>query len=129
MQGLALINPELQVETIGFRDFDGQQLGVLLTPWFMNLVMLADDAAWQDCPQGTRCHVEFPSGPIEFTVSRDDELGCFLSAILFRSVAAFPDQQTAIDVAEETLRGLFRPPTASGPVMSRRDFFANPGRS
>ena len=47
MQGLPFINAALAVEAVDFRPWNGHWLGVLITPWFMNLVLLPNDqAAW-----------------------------------------------------------------------------------
>ncbi|WP_059287489.1 [NiFe]-hydrogenase assembly chaperone HybE [Aquitalea magnusonii] len=47
MQGIPILNPALQVEAIGFQQWGGPQgrlwAGVLLTPWFMNLLLLPID--------------------------------------------------------------------------------------
>ncbi len=107
MRGLPLLNPALGVEALGFRDLAEHRIGVLLTPWFMNLVLLPGTDDWAETPQGERDEVALPSGPIEFTVNRDEELGTYLSAILFRSVTGFADQTMARDVAAEIMSRLW----------------------
>jgi [NiFe] hydrogenase assembly HybE family chaperone len=107
MQGLPIVNPVLQVEAVGFREHEGQHLGVLITPWFMNLLLLPTGDDWEEEAQGNTVDWEFPGGPVEFTVSVDEELGTFLSAILFRSMTDMPDQETARAIAEEIMKNLF----------------------
>ena len=107
MQDLPIVNPGLQVEAAGFREYDGQRLGVLITPWFMNLLLLPTGDEWKEETQGNTVDCEVPSGPVEFTVSVDDELGTFLSAILFRSMTDMTDQETARAIAEEIMKNLF----------------------
>jgi [NiFe] hydrogenase assembly HybE family chaperone len=123
MQGLPIVNDKLGVETVGFRDWQGHRLGVLITPWFMNLIALPADDHWSECEQGELISCEFPSGNCELTVTCDEELGQFLSAILFRTVTDFPDQETARLVAEETLSKLFEEPVAPQGKVSRRNIF------
>ena len=44
MRDLPIVNPRLAVEAVGFEQWEDQDLGVLITPWFMNLVLLPDSA-------------------------------------------------------------------------------------
>jgi [NiFe] hydrogenase assembly HybE family chaperone len=101
---LPIVNPAIDVEAIGMRRLDEHEFGVLLTPWFMNLVLLPGSDRWDGRPQGSTCAIELPGGEVEFIVSHDGHLGTTLSAVLFRSVSDFPDQAMARAVAVETLR-------------------------
>jgi hypothetical protein len=70
---------------------------------------------------GERIECRFPSGPCELTVYHDEELGSYLAAVLFRTVADFPDQDIARAVAEEALANLLaEPPTKESEKVSRR---------
>lgn len=126
MRDLPFVNPRLDVEAVGFRDFDGHRLGVLLTPWFMNLVLLPGSDEWDDRAQGSTCRWAFPEGSYDFNICRDDELGVYMTAVLFRSVADFPDQETARAIALEIMQRLFEPGEESardGTRFTRRDLF------
>lgn len=106
MRGLPIVNPALRVDTIGFREHAGDMVGVLLTPWFMNLVVLpADDAAYTQ--QGQLIDYTLPSGVLELTTHRDDGIGGYLSAVLYRDVMAIPDMNCAQVLAKEVLQRLF----------------------
>jgi [NiFe] hydrogenase assembly HybE family chaperone len=107
MQDLPIVNSRLQVEAVGFRDYAGHQLGVLITPWFMNLVLLPASTAWADSEQGSTENIAFPSGPIQFTIAHDELLGCYLTAVLFRTTADLPDQDTAREIAAQIMQDLF----------------------
>lgn len=104
---LPIINSRLDVEAIGFRRLDEHALGALITPWFINLVLLPGTDRWQDRVQGSIAAIVLPGGTLDFTVSHDDKLGTILSAALFGTVADFPSQDMARDVAREALRLLF----------------------
>lgn len=119
MQDLPIVNKSIQVEAVGFEGYEGHELGVLITPWFMNLVLLPAEDAWSDSAQGDASTIEFPSGPIEFTTSRDDVLGTYLTAVLFRSVSDLPDQAVARKVALEVMKELFVP--SQKRKLSRRE--------
>ena len=103
MRDLPIVNPKLAVAAVGFDRWEDQDLGILVTPWFMNLVLLPDSDNLADVAQGTQVECRFPSGPCELTVYHDEELGTYLAAVLFRTVADFPDQETAVAIAEEAL--------------------------
>ena len=126
MQNLPFVNPKLDVEAIGFRDFDGHDLGVLLTPWFMNLVLLPGTDEWDDRAPGSVCRWSLPEGSYDFNICRDDEFGVYMTAVLFRSVADFPDQETARAIALEIMQRLFEPRQESasdGRRLTRRELF------
>ena len=44
MKGMPIYNPTLAVEAVGFREHEGRQAGVMVTPWFMNLTVLPSRA-------------------------------------------------------------------------------------
>jgi [NiFe] hydrogenase assembly HybE family chaperone len=104
---LPITNTALDVEAVDFRPLEEHRLGVLITPWFMNLVLLPGTDRWDEHLQGSACNVELPGGKVDFHVSHEQALGTILSAALFSTVADFPDQEIAREVAKETLRLLF----------------------
>ena len=110
MRDLPIVNERLAVEAVGFEQWEDKDLGVLITPWFMNLVLLPDSERLVDLPQGERVECRFPSGPCELTVYHDEDLGSYLAAVLFRTVADFPDQDIARAVAEEALAQVLADP-------------------
>lgn len=107
MQGLPIVNPRLAVEAVGFRTFEDDDVGVLITPWFVNLLALPRDAEWPDLDPGANIERALPGGNYEFTVCRDHGIGVYLSAVLFRTVTDFPDQETARAIAAEIMTQLF----------------------
>ncbi len=113
MRELPICNSALEVEVVGPSTLDNHQLGVLISPWFMNLILLPGDDSWADDIAGTICTLPLPSAPCEFTVCQDEVLGTFLSAVLFHSVNDFPDQETAVAVARESLVQLLQQPSES----------------
>jgi len=130
MQGMPIVNPRLYVEAVGFRRHAGHELGVLITPWFMNLVLLPGSDLWSDREQGSDAEISLPAGPYDFMISRDDVLGTYLTAVLFRTVIDFPDQTTARNVASTILGQLFDDADANhagivsnAETMSRRTLF------
>jgi len=126
MQGLPFINAELHVEAIGFREFQDFEIGVLITPWFMNLILLPGTDVGANIDQGHRINACFPSGDIEFTAAQDEELGLYFSAVLFSTVTDIPNHATARELATEIMKELFESKTQSQ-VLSRRSLFTVAG--
>jgi [NiFe] hydrogenase assembly HybE family chaperone len=108
MSGLPGYNPRLSLDTVGFREWEGHGLGVLVAPWFMNLVLLpgpADDWSGIDARDGTEWHL--PTTLIQFHPCHIEGPGLHLTAPLFTDLRGFPDQATARSVAVEVMRRLF----------------------
>ena len=133
MQGLPFLNANLEVEAVGFEETDEHEIGVLVSPWFINLVLLPGSDEWDDAAQGDVAEWTFPSGKIDFTVCQDETLGTYLTAVLFRAVVDFPDQATARAVAAEVIETLRRAPDPdaepAGKRVSRRELFTQLGTS
>ncbi len=127
MQDMPIVNPALAVEAVGFRPWREHWLGVLVTPWFMNLVLMPRVAArWQAMAERqTRQHV-FPAGVFEFIGARDEALGDFQACSLFSPMFDFADQATARATAQAALDALFDARTreaqaaAAEPAPARR---------
>jgi [NiFe] hydrogenase assembly HybE family chaperone len=133
MRGLPICNTRLEVEAVGFAELDGHRMGVLITPWFMNLILLPGDETWSTMADGTADSLTMPGDTFEFTICQDDELGTYLSAVLFRTVIDFPDQQTTVAIAENVLEQLLtktadaRHPPGDKQGISRRTLLTGLG--
>ncbi len=113
MQGLPICNPALDVDAIGFAPWNGQWLGVVLTPWFMNLVLAPGDPdAWTSLPPGEKRSCRFPAGDYEFIAARDPVAGEYAMCSLFSPVLEFDDQASAVLVARLAREALFDPENA-----------------
>lgn len=129
MRGLPIVNPELVVEALGFRDFGAHAIGVLISPWFMNLVLIPGNDEFSGVDQGTVVDIRMPAGPCAFTVSHDAELGTYLSAVLFGVVTDFPDQAAARDIGTDALERCFTEIPAPTPRMiGRRQLLTGLGK-
>ena len=114
MVGLPILNPHLAVRLVGPRAWQGGWLGVLVTPWTMNLIALpgAGSAESPGAPGSTRERV-LPSGHYEFIAGADPRLGPYETCSLFSPMDAFADQETALAAAAAILGLLFDPPPAA----------------
>ncbi len=106
MQDLPLVHEGLAVEAIGFRRSGAARVGVLITPWSMNLLRLPDDDPIAEGTVGTR---ELPRGPVDFIGAREDIIGPYETCSLFSPMHRFEDQAAARAVAFETLALLLQP--------------------
>lgn len=130
MRGLPIVNPDLEVEAVGFRKHSGHVVGVLVTPWFMNLVLLPGTEEYASLSPGETVTVASCNESVEFTVTSDDAAGSYLTAVLFRSMGDFPDQATARAVAGEVMHLLLDENAENRDAkrrVSRRDLFRAAG--
>ena len=108
MHDVPMVNPALAVEAVGFRPWSDHWLGVLVTPWFMNLMLLPRVVAkWQAIAAGQSRHYVFPAGVFEFIGARDDELGDYQACSLFSPMFDFANPAGARDTAAAALTALF----------------------
>lgn len=143
MAGLPFLHPRLQVQVLGLApqaDEPAVLSGILLTPWFMNLVRLPLRpldalAGLADGWAGVGLRVTRRIGQHELDLLGGVEpgLGVFEAASLFSPMGDFANQAAAVAAAQEVLHQLRQPPTeaaaaAPASVMpSRRGFLT--GRS
>ena len=121
MAGLPIVNTALSVQAVGFARFDGDWLGVLLTPWCMNLFLLpGSDSTWLNGPIGVCVEKRFPYGTFAFTVGHEGQLGHFAQCSLFSPMFEFADQAAALATAQAVLQNLLAVPEPRG--LSRRDW-------
>jgi [NiFe] hydrogenase assembly HybE family chaperone len=118
MAGLPIVNPALEVDAVAFAPWEGHWLGVMLTPWFMNLTLLPrDPAAWRQLEPGAKRRYRFPAGDYEFVGARDDAIGEYLACSLFSPLLEFDDHATARLVATLAREALFDAANADVPQM------------
>jgi len=110
MQGVPVIHTGLPVSADQFITWQGYFLGVMVTPWFMNLMLLP-------ATEGSKSHFDglkvgrkethiFPSGPYEFIIGNEPSLGNFQSCSLFSPMFDFADQTAVEDTARAVLQEL-----------------------
>ncbi len=120
MRGLPIVNAALSVQAIGFSRFNKEWLGVLVTPWFMNLLLLpGPDSTWREQQPGTKIEKRFPYGAFEFTLGSEVQLGTYALCSLFSPMFQFENQTAALAAAQAALQGLLA--EVAPRVLSRRD--------
>ena len=126
MADVPVCHPGLQVAALGFEpDADGcGAVGVLLTPWFMNLVWLPLAPPAPPVPAASpQAAVAAPlavgasrvrsvgHAAFEFIGAHEDGLGAFEACSLFSPMAEFEDQAAAVATALAVLDHLRQAPT------------------
>jgi len=110
MRDVPVLNPALAVEAVGFRAWRDHWLGILITPWFMNLVLMPRVvAAWHPIGARESRHHVFPAGVFEFIGAREPALGDYQACSLFSPMFEFADAEQARATALAALEALFDP--------------------
>lgn len=115
MQDLPFVNPELSVQAVGFRVVDGDWVGVMITPWFINVMLLPGGGKlWLDVASGEQRRVSFPVGELDFIADNNPDPAAPITAFqycpLIHPVQHVADQASALAAAESALVVLFQPP-------------------
>lgn len=108
MAGMALANPRLGVATVGFSAWDDVRVGILVTPWAINLAAVSADPAALLLAPDRRRSWRFPSGRYELMGGCEPECGAFQFCSLFSPVFEF-DDAAAMAVARAAIEALFAP--------------------
>lgn len=109
MRGLPVYNPALRVEAVGFRRWTEGLLGIVVTPWCMNLTLLTDPAATARL-EGSKRTIVLPSGSYELIAGFLVDVGPLETCSLFSPMDDFDDPAVARLVAEHAIEAAMRPP-------------------
>lgn len=144
MRDLPIYNPALDVEAVDFQPLGELWAGVLITPWFMSVMLLPPAKAPFDAALiGRKSQETLPAGNFGFVYGGVDVSGAYKSLPLHSPMGAFKDQLSARLEARSRLIGLLTAPaevTKSPPAaedsapqtpsdLSRRAFLFGRGPS
>lgn len=122
MGDVPFVNPALSVEVLPFRRIEGDWLGVVITPWAIQLVLLPGGGTlWGDIPAGQRRFVSLPVGTLAFIADqteagRDEAaLPVFQYCTLMSPVDALATQEQARRFAMDSLLGVLLPGSETDP--------------
>ena len=140
MLGLPIVNPALRVEAVGLREWDGLCVGVIVTPWCMNVFALSLPGGRELPPAqvGTTRAMDLPTGSYGLLTAHLPQVGHHLTGSLFSPMDAFASQEQAVAAARDALALMFdtdtddkpaaaQPEAAPAGIASRRGFLL--GRS
>lgn len=108
MANVPVLNRALAVQAVGMTRTEAGLACVLVTPWFINLVLLPEALAPSVQP-GTKSRVALPGGVFEFIQSHHDELGPHRMCSLMSPVFEFEAQADAVAMAEAVLGEILAP--------------------
>lgn len=121
MAGLPVCHGGLRVQAVGCRPWQVEApagttgptsptglLGVLITPWFMNLVWRLDEGQqgagdWLHLPVGTAGRLQMGSQSLSFMGHHDPELGHYTACSLISPMFQFADHAAAVATAEAVM--------------------------
>ena len=132
MKSLPAYNHGLRVETIGFRPFGKDSIGISISPWFMNITIIPGDADnVEGIKDGDKVIRALPAGEFEFVMGRVSGVGPVLSCSLFSPMDDFASHAVAQETAMAALAALFNKniddieikdePPAPAPKTDRRE--------
>jgi [NiFe] hydrogenase assembly HybE family chaperone len=108
MRDVPMVNHALHVQAVGFQPYEGGFLGVLVAPWFLNLVFLPPEGR-PTLAAGVKEVISLPSGDYEFLHNARDLVGPYLACSLFSPMGDFTSQLQAVDVGRAVMAELFNP--------------------
>jgi [NiFe] hydrogenase assembly HybE family chaperone len=114
MNDIPIVNNKLEVEVVGFVDWghdkskSAAEVGVLITPWFMNIVLLPKESMKQEVRVGKTANILFPDGEYSFLTQLDEEFGVYLTCSLFSPMFEFKTQEQARGTAEAVMQQLMQ---------------------
>jgi [NiFe] hydrogenase assembly HybE family chaperone len=120
MADVPMLNHALDVEAVGFARRDGRWLGVLVTPWFMNLVLLPAEGEWESVTEGERIFRRFAGRDYAFLGGREPEVGEFQCCSLFSPMGEMPNQDSVRAIARAVLLALDGEPDPSVAIDAAR---------
>ena len=113
MRGLPIYHEALQVEAVGFRPCAMGLIGVLITPWFMNVILLPTAAAHDPRLRlGDKVSHALPAGEQEFTVGEDEVIGVYHFHSLASPMLHFKTQDGARATGMHALQRMLTPVAA-----------------
>ncbi len=117
MKDIGLYHHPLRVEPVSFRRWENWLCGVLVTPWFMNFMLLpTDPAQLSGLSVGDRHKVEMPRGEVTFVVGEVEGIGLYLASSLYSPMGRFDVQDVAVSTAQTAVDKYFKTPEAEEPL-------------
>jgi [NiFe] hydrogenase assembly HybE family chaperone len=107
MNDVPIINDKIEVSVIGFQQWQNSYLCIMITPWFMNILLLPGETEnWDDKRETTSSNHTFPSGKYEFLVGYESDIGKYQMCSLFSPMFEFADNNAAVETAEAAIKEL-----------------------
>lgn len=122
MAGLPILNTSLTVEAVGFTPWQGHWLGALITPWFLNLVLVPGaQGEWPHAAEGERIVRQLPAGSCNFYGCFEFVIGEFHASSVCSPMSRFTDQAAARAEAQRALAAWLTVPETAEPAAGETD--------
>ncbi len=107
MADVPVCNNKIKVSILDLQYWNDNILGILITPWFMNLMLLpVDSDNWDEKNElETEIHI-FPSGKYQFITAFEEDIGKYQSCSIFSPMFEFSDNNAAIETAKAVMNEL-----------------------
>lgn len=116
MKDIGICNPALKVEAVGFRPWEGWLAGILVTPWFMNFMLLPSHPEQMNGLEvAAKRRIEMPCGEVVFTAGEVEEIGPYLASSLYSPMGRFDVHEMAIANAWSGVEKFFKVPEVEEP--------------
>lgn len=139
MAGLPICNEALEVATVGFVNWHGYRIGVMITPWAINLMLVSGAELPKALVADEKETHAFPSGNYEFMGFHKEGLPSAQICSLVSPAHEFAHQEEALSMANEVMHNLMqeavvqeaassqtltakRPALTADTLMTRRNF-------
>jgi [NiFe] hydrogenase assembly HybE family chaperone len=120
MAELPILNRKLQVDIVGWRAWQGEWLGVLVTPWSINLMLLPGSGGrFRALAMDERQSWSFPSGTYDFMGGDEEGLGAYQICSLFSPVLQFGSHEEAVAAARAAIDALMGAEPGEAVVAAR----------
>ncbi len=107
MNDVPILNNKIKVAAVGFHLWEGSYIGIMITPWFMNLMLLpGDEQDWDELQELSKQSHIFPSGRYTFITGYEADIGKYQMCSLFSPMFEFADNTAALDTAEAAIKEL-----------------------
>ncbi|WP_315799501.1 [NiFe]-hydrogenase assembly chaperone HybE [Bradyrhizobium sp. SZCCHNR1002] len=101
MRELPIYHDALDVEAVGFTSVHGLTVGIVVTPWFMNVIVPVSEGS-----VGASVTLELPAGCFAFTIGEVAGVGRIASCSLFSPMFEFEDMAAARAAAKAAMAAL-----------------------
>ena len=102
MQGIPILNSRIQVQSIGFQEYQARIIGIIITPWLMNVILLPNDNEdWSNFTLGHKVSHTFPAKTYRFLVNEIEGIGFCQTHSMYSPMHDFSSHQQAVKVAQE----------------------------
>jgi len=119
MEGIQILNNDLVVEAVEFQQWDNRVVGMMVTPWFINLIMLPkEEENWEKEELGAREKFNFPQKECLMTINDTQGFGYCKTFSLYSPVNDFPNPESARIAAAIFLRDLLDESKREEPTYS-----------